>query len=203
MSGRAIRIRKRKSPIASITEMKVANRMPTSPGVAADSESDGITNCGAGPGDGPTANVNAPRTGCPSAEITRQSTRYQPAGSFFSGTSSVCGEPGSRAGSPAVTWWPFTSVTEMIEKRGSTDSEYVSVTGRRWPVGRDARIRGGVQERRVRAGDRGQHEPEGHEHPDGEADAHAGPRPHARGRRPANMPPTPTSTPTTASTSAT
>ena len=33
---------------------------------------DGITNCGAGPGFGPTANVNAPRTGWPSTEITRQ-----------------------------------------------------------------------------------------------------------------------------------
>ena len=31
-----------------------------------------MTNCGAGPGLGPTANVNAPRTGWPSTEITRQ-----------------------------------------------------------------------------------------------------------------------------------
>ena len=40
--------------------------------VAAVSEIDGIWNCGAGPGFGPTANVNAPRTGWPSTEITRQ-----------------------------------------------------------------------------------------------------------------------------------
>ena len=32
----------------------------------------GIVNCGAGPGFGPTANVNAPCTGCPSTEIARQ-----------------------------------------------------------------------------------------------------------------------------------
>ena len=40
--------------------------------MAAVSEIDGITNCGAGPGFGPTANVNAPRTGWPSTEMTRQ-----------------------------------------------------------------------------------------------------------------------------------
>ena len=39
--------------------------------MAAVSQIVGITNCGAGPGFGPTANVYAPRTGCPSAEITR------------------------------------------------------------------------------------------------------------------------------------
>ncbi len=41
-------------------------------GVAAVSETDGITNSGAGPAFGPTANVYAPRTGWPSTEITRQ-----------------------------------------------------------------------------------------------------------------------------------
>ena len=40
-----------------------SQRVATSWGVAADSESDGITNWGAGPGFGPTAKVNAPRTG--------------------------------------------------------------------------------------------------------------------------------------------
>ncbi len=88
-TGRAISMRNANSPIESIIATKVAKRQPTSPGVAAVSESDGITNCGAGPGDGPTANVNAPRTGCPSAEITRQSTRYHPGGSLRSGTTRV------------------------------------------------------------------------------------------------------------------
>ena len=69
--------------------------MVTSCGVAADSLSDGITNCGAGPGFGPTANVNAPRTGWPSAEIARQYTRYQPSGRWFTFTASVSGSPGT------------------------------------------------------------------------------------------------------------
>ena len=40
-----------------------SQRVPTRLGVAALSPSDGITNCGGGPGLGPTANVNAPRIG--------------------------------------------------------------------------------------------------------------------------------------------
>ena len=71
-SGRAISIRKKKIPIAPMTVRKAIQRAVTSCGVAAVSETDGITNCGAGPGFGPTANVNAPRTGWPSTEITRQ-----------------------------------------------------------------------------------------------------------------------------------
>ncbi len=71
-SGRAISIRSANSPIEAITERKTNQRAIRSGGVAAVSEIEGITNCGAGPGFGPTANVNAPRTGWPSTEITRQ-----------------------------------------------------------------------------------------------------------------------------------
>ena len=60
------------SPIAHITDRKTTQRAMSRRGVAAVSEIDGITNCGAGPGFGPTANVNAPRTGWPSTEIARQ-----------------------------------------------------------------------------------------------------------------------------------
>jgi hypothetical protein len=66
--------------------------------------------------------VKAPRTGWPSAEITRQKTRYQPSGTRFSGVTSVCGEPGAARGSPSVTCCPAASVTETIAKRGSTGS---------------------------------------------------------------------------------
>ena len=84
--------------------------------------SDGTRNCGGGPAFGPTANVKAPRTGWPSAEITRQKTRYQPSGIFCSGVTSVCGWPGGRCGAPDVTWRPAASVTETIAKRGSIGS---------------------------------------------------------------------------------
>src|SRR6185437_6360055 len=76
-NGRTIAMRSTKIPIAAISEMNTNQRAVTSVGVAAVSDSDGILNCGAGPGFGPTANVNAPRTGWPSTEITRQTTRYQ------------------------------------------------------------------------------------------------------------------------------
>jgi hypothetical protein len=62
-TGRAIRSRRAARPIAAITARNAIHRAVTSCGVAADSETDGITNCGAGPAFGPTANVNAPRTG--------------------------------------------------------------------------------------------------------------------------------------------
>src|SRR6476620_1148677 len=71
-AGRAISVRIENSPTASMIDRNIAHRAVTRPGLAADSDSDWITNCGAGPGLGPTANVNAPRTGWPSAEITRQ-----------------------------------------------------------------------------------------------------------------------------------
>src|SRR5205085_11059293 len=72
--GRAISCRNTYRPTAPITVRKTIQRAITRPGVAAVSEIDGITNCGAGPGFGPTANVNAPRTGCPSGEMARQET---------------------------------------------------------------------------------------------------------------------------------
>src|SRR5205823_5936824 len=121
-SGLATAIRKTKSPIAAMIERNASQRAATSRGVAAVSEIDGITNCGAGPAFGPTANVNAPRTGWPSTEITRQYTRYQPSGKCSSGTTRVSAFAGERAGGPLVTCFAFTSVTETIAKRGSTAS---------------------------------------------------------------------------------
>src|SRR6185437_12217148 len=97
-------------------------------GVAAVSERFGITNCGAGPGFGPTANVNAPRTGCPSTEITRHTTRYQPSGSRCNGTSSSSGFEAERSGGPAVSWRAPASVTDTIANRGSTASLKTSET---------------------------------------------------------------------------
>ena len=93
-------MRKTNSPIAAISERNTIQRAVTSVGVAAVSESDGILNCGAGPGFGPTANVNAPRTGWPSTEITRQTTRYQPCRRCFSGTSSSSAFDGERVRRP-------------------------------------------------------------------------------------------------------
>src|ERR1700690_3493772 len=84
-AGRAITVRSTKRPMAVMNERKVSQRNVSRPGVVAGSESDGMTNCGGGPGFGPTLNVNAPRTGCPSTEITRQKTRYQPSRTRFSG----------------------------------------------------------------------------------------------------------------------
>ena len=55
-----------------MTARKTIARAVTRLGVAAVSEIDGTGNWGDGPGFGPTANVNAPRTGWPSTEITRQ-----------------------------------------------------------------------------------------------------------------------------------
>src|SRR5215475_12865265 len=120
--GLAVAIRRTKRPIAAIIERKAIQRAVTSLGDAAVSEVDGIANCGAGPAFGPTANVNAPRTGCPSTEITRQKTRYQPSGTRFSGVTNVCGAPGAEAGAPLVTCCPKASVTETIAKRGSIGS---------------------------------------------------------------------------------
>src|SRR2546423_6794998 len=71
-TGRAITARIENSPIAIIRARNASQRVATSWGVVAVSDRDGTTNCGAGPGFGPSANVYAPRTGCPSAEITRQ-----------------------------------------------------------------------------------------------------------------------------------
>src|SRR3954451_3787090 len=116
------------SPTAPITVRKTIQRAATRPGVAAVSEIEGITNCGAGPGFGPTANVNAPRTGWPSTEMTRQTTRYQPCGRWRNGTSSSLALPADRLGEPAVSECAPASVTDTIAKRGSTASEYTSET---------------------------------------------------------------------------
>ena len=64
-----------------------------------------------------------------------------------------------------------------------------------------ARRRGRLEQRGVRAGDRGQHEAESHECPDDQTGAHAAG--HATGRRPTKMPPIATSSAATASTRAT
>jgi hypothetical protein len=71
-TGRAVAMRRMKSPIAAMIATKTTARAAMSRGVAAVSEIEGMTNCGCGPGFGPTANSNAPRTGWPSTEITRQ-----------------------------------------------------------------------------------------------------------------------------------
>ena len=72
--------------------------------------------------------MNAPRTGWPSAEITRQKTRYQPSGTLRNGVTSVCGSPGAVCGEPELTCCPAASVMETIAKRGSIGSLYVSRT---------------------------------------------------------------------------
>ena len=121
-------VRKTKSPIAASIASSAIQRATTSDGVAAVSDRLGMTNCGAGPAFGPTANVNAPRTGCPSTEMTRQTTRYQPSGSSCTGTSSSFGFDSDRRGGPAVSCCAPASVTEMIANRGSTDSLKTSAT---------------------------------------------------------------------------
>src|SRR5215210_5550398 len=120
--------RRRNSPSAVNSERKTTHRLTRSCVVVAVSLNAGTRNCGGGPGFGPTANVKAPRTGCPSAEIVRQKTRYQPSERRCSGVTSVSGEPGAERGSPAVTCRPEASVTETIAKRATTGSVYVSVT---------------------------------------------------------------------------
>src|SRR4051794_41560894 len=109
-------------PSAANRDRNIAQRAIRSCGVCAVSLSEGTRNCGGGPGFGPTANVNAPRTGWPSTEIARQKTRYQPSGTVFSGTTIVFGSAGERLGGPAVSWFASWSVTETIAKRGSTGS---------------------------------------------------------------------------------
>ena len=126
--GRTTISRSTRRPIDAITPRNVAHRAATSIGVAAVSESEGIANAGAGPAFGPTANVNAPRTGWPSTEIARQKTRYQPCRSLRRGTSSSSGFAAERRGGPVVCWCPSALVTETTAKRGSTASEYTSAT---------------------------------------------------------------------------
>src|ERR1051326_8916433 len=121
-TGRATAIRRTNSPIAAIIARNATQRAATSFGVAAVSEVDGITNCGAVPAFGPTAKVKAPRTGWPSTEITRQYTRYQPSPIRFSGITIVSGFAGDRFGGPAFSWCAAASVTETIANLGSTAS---------------------------------------------------------------------------------
>ena len=72
-SGRAISIRSTNSPIAAITERKTTQRaIERAAAWRRSPRSTGSRTAAPGPGFGPTANVNAPRTGWPSTEITRQ-----------------------------------------------------------------------------------------------------------------------------------
>src|ERR1700675_1213677 len=121
-TGRAITALSTKSPRAASSERNTTHRETRSRVVVAVSLSDGTRNCGGGPGFGPTAKVKAPRTGCPSAEITRQKTRYQPSGTRRSGVRSVWGAPGALCGGPDVTWVPDALVTETIANRASIGS---------------------------------------------------------------------------------
>src|SRR5436190_20104819 len=105
---------------------KTIQRVTSSRGVVAVSLSEGITNCGAGPALGPTANVNAPRTGWPSAEITRQKTRYQPDGRRRTGVVSSRGSLGELRGDPVATLSPAASVTDTIANLAAIGSSYVS-----------------------------------------------------------------------------
>ena len=59
-SGRAITIRKTKSPMAIITERNMHQRATSRFVVVAVSAMLGMTNCGWGPGLGPTAKVKPP-----------------------------------------------------------------------------------------------------------------------------------------------
>ena len=69
---RATTRRRASNPIATITLRNIAHRAISSWAVTAVAEMRGIGNCGAGPGLGPIAYVNAPWTGWPSTEIARQ-----------------------------------------------------------------------------------------------------------------------------------
>src|SRR5262245_57337620 len=72
----------------------------------------------------PTVNVNAPATGCPSADTTCQSTTYAPSGT--SGTVAVTTEP-SAAGLPRSIRSPFASSSTTASSSNSTRSEKCSV----------------------------------------------------------------------------
>ena len=121
-TGLAIVVRSTKSPTAASSERNVDPARDQELRSRGRLGEGGHGNCGAGPGFGPTANVKAPRTGWPSTEITRQTTRYQPSRRRFNGTSSSSGFVGERRGDPVVCWAAAASVTETIAKRGSTAS---------------------------------------------------------------------------------
>ena len=63
MTLRAMSIRSANRPIALIMLRNAAQRAMSSGAVTAVAETCGTGNCGAGPGFGPTAKVNAPCTG--------------------------------------------------------------------------------------------------------------------------------------------
>ena len=101
-TGRAVSSLITNSPIAAITATNITHRATSSCGVTAVAEMFGTRNCGAGPGLGPTAYVNAPSTGWPSTEIARQKIRYHPSGRCDrSGTTSVSGLAGDRCTGPS------------------------------------------------------------------------------------------------------
>ena len=70
--GRAIASRIASRPIDAMTVRNIAHFATTRGVDVAPRAMCGITNCGEGPGFGPTANVKAPCTGWPSTEIARQ-----------------------------------------------------------------------------------------------------------------------------------
>ena len=122
-SGRAIAMRSTNSPIAASIERNMIQRAVTSDGVAAVSDSDGIVNCGAGPGFGPTANVNAPRTGWPSTEIDAPEDEVPALAHRLQRDVELVGvrrRASRRARRRPAS--PSASVTETIAKRGSTAS---------------------------------------------------------------------------------
>ena len=97
--------RRQNRPIAHMKVRNESQRKMRRPGVAALSVSDGMTNCGAGPGFGPTANVNAPSHRVPVGG-DRAPEDEVPAlrESGFSGVTSVSGFVVERCGRPAVSW---------------------------------------------------------------------------------------------------
>ena len=72
MTARAISSRSMSRPIALMMLANITHRAIRSCAVTAVALTRGTGNWGAGPGFGPTANVNAPWTGWPSTEIARQ-----------------------------------------------------------------------------------------------------------------------------------
>ena len=91
-------------------------------GVAALSEIEGMTNCGAGPGFGPTANVNAPRPDGrrPRSRASRRGT--SPAGGARAGRREFRRRSRRARGAGGLLVALRRSVTETIANRGSTAS---------------------------------------------------------------------------------
>ena len=152
VTGRAMSVRSTNSPMALMNERKTTQRATRSCVVVAVSLSDGTRNWGGGPGFGPTANVNAPRTGWPSAEMTRQKTRYQPSGTRSSGVTRVCRLAGGASGG-AGRHLPALGVGHRDDREARLDRLAVGQPDvRRRVVDRAARDRRGAEQRRVRPG---------------------------------------------------